>query len=370
MAIDRRGFLAGCGATLLGARTSAAAPTGETFFCARAAGQDRHQVVAFDGGGDILLECALPARCHAIAVRPDGGQCVVVARRPGAFALAIDTSRRTVLQQIEPTARRTFAGHAVYSTDGRHLLLTEDDAEREQGFLTVRDVEDGYRTLLSLPTGGIGPHELLWTADGRTVAVANGGILVSPETGRAALNLDSMQPSLVLVDVAAGALLRLVTLPAELHKLSIRHLAVLAGGRLAFGMQYQGSLEDDVPLVGILEPDGSVRFLDMPSEIGARLQGYIGSVAADAGGRFLAASAPRGNCVLLWDGATGDCLGTVEIADGCGLSRTAAAGEFLLTGGTGVVERVACKGGLRSRRVESTTLMDGQWDNHVSYWQR
>ena len=371
MAIDRRHFLLGSGAALLGARSrpSFAVPAGadETYFSARADGAGNNQLVAFDGGGDILLDCALPARCHAIAVRPDGAQCVAVARRPGTFAVIIDLVKRAVVQEIGSTPGRTFAGHAVFAADGRRLLMTEDDADLEEGFVSVRDAEDGYRATRSFRTHGIGPHELLWSADARTIAIANGGILINPDSGRAPLNIDSMQPSLALIDAADGSLRRQVQLPAELHQLSIRHLAVLSGRRLAFGMQYQGPLEEDVPLVGLFAPDGAVSLLKMPAEFGPRVRQYIGSVAADASGRWLATSAPRGNVVLFWDVESGVFAGAVDIADGCGLSRTSRAGEFLLTSGTGVVERVTCSGPLRPQRMDSAALADGQWDNHVSF---
>src|ERR1700752_5322358 len=101
MAIDRRNFLLAGGAALLGSRSSARAAAhlsdDELFFTARADGADNHQVVVFDGGVGLLLDCALPARCHAIAVRPDGAQCVAVGRRPGEFALVMDMQRRVVL---------------------------------------------------------------------------------------------------------------------------------------------------------------------------------------------------------------------------------------------------------------------------------
>src|SRR5262245_30714069 len=90
MAIDRRRFLAGSAVALPAAHgRPAAAVTArfdETYFSGRADGAGHYRVAAFDGGGDLLLDCTLPARCHAIAVRPDGAQCIAVARRPGTFA--------------------------------------------------------------------------------------------------------------------------------------------------------------------------------------------------------------------------------------------------------------------------------------------
>ena len=371
MAIDRRKFLFGSAATLLSAKsgpsTAGTARSDETFFSARADGAGHHQLVAFDGAGEILLDCVLPARCHAIAVRPDGAQCVAVARRPGSFAVVIDLAKRTIARELAATPGRTFAGHAVFSAGGRRLLLTEDDTEREEGFVSIRDVKDAYRPIRGFRTRGIGPHELLWSADARTIAVANGGILINPDSGSAPLNIDTMQPSLALLDATDGSLRREARLSAELHQLSIRHLAVLMQRRLAFGMQYQGPLEDEVPLVGILSPDGSVRLLEMPAEYGSRVRQYIGSVAADASGRWLAASAPRGNVVLFWDAEAGVFAGGLDITDGCGLSRTSIPGEFLLTSGSGVVERVTCEAPLRPRRMDSALLAAGQWDNHVSF---
>ena len=372
MAIDRRGFLLGSGAALLaaacGTSAKAAAPSGEIFFSGRGDGANRFDVVAFDASGGVRLDCALPARCHAIAVRPDGAQCVAVARRPGTFAVVVDVANRVTAQELAATPGRTFAGHGIFSADGRWLFLTEDDTALEEGFVSVRDVADGYRILRSFRTHGVGPHELVWCADGRTLAVANGGILINPDSGRAPLNIDSMQPSLALIDAGDGVLQHAARLPAELHQLSIRHLAGLSGQRLAFGMQYQGPLVDDVPLVGVLAPDGAVQLLELPEAFGSRTRQYIGSVAADASGRWLAASAPRGGVVLVWDSEAGAFAGGLDLADGCGLSCTAVAGEFLLTSGQGVVERVTCDG-LRVGRIASAPLADGQWDNHVTFRQ-
>ena len=68
--------------------------------------------------------------------------------------------------------------------------------------------------------------------------VANGGIDTHPESGRTKLNIATMAPNLAYLN--AGEVIEAVTLPQEMHKNSIRHLAVDNQGQVAFGMQWQG----------------------------------------------------------------------------------------------------------------------------------
>ena len=60
----------------------------------------------------------------------------------------------------------------------------------------MRDATDDYRQVGELPAHGVGPHEVVLMPDGKTLAVANGGIRTHPDRDRVPLNLDSMQPSL------------------------------------------------------------------------------------------------------------------------------------------------------------------------------
>ena len=87
-------------------------------------------------------------------------------------------------------------------------------------------------------------------ADGRTMVIANGGIKTHPDSGADELNLPDMKPSLVYVDLATGDLLEEQSLAAELHQLSIRHLALAAGDTVVFGCQYRGPEDDAPPLLG------------------------------------------------------------------------------------------------------------------------
>ena len=92
-----------------------------------------------------------------------------------------------------------------------------------------------------MPTGGTGPHEVRLMPDGKRFAVANGGIETDPSSGRAELNLATIESSVAYVDVASGALVEVLALPAELRLLSLRHIAAGRDGTLAVAMQWQGS---------------------------------------------------------------------------------------------------------------------------------
>ena len=157
--------------------------------------------------GNVLRELPLEGRGHDIALDRASGQAVVFARRPGSFALAFDIQDRREPVLFTTPANRHFYGHGVFSRDGRLLYATEHDNETRAGLIGVYDASGGYRRVGEVPSYGIGPHEVILLADGKTLAVANGGIETHIETGREKLNLDSMQPSLAFVDAGTGRLL-------------------------------------------------------------------------------------------------------------------------------------------------------------------
>jgi hypothetical protein len=58
-----------------------------------------------------------------------------------------------------------------------------------EGVIGVWDVDNNYRRGNKFKSCGIGPHELIMPDDGRTLAVANGGMLTHPDTGLRKLNI-------------------------------------------------------------------------------------------------------------------------------------------------------------------------------------
>ena len=117
---------------------------------------------------------------------------------------------------------------------------------------------------MTLPTAGAGsasgrpagsaPHDLRLLRDGRTLAVAIGGIRTHPATGREKLNLDTMAPALVLMDTADGRIVDRFDMPAALHRLSLRHLAVGRDGAIGAVMQDQAETGELRPLVAMARP--------------------------------------------------------------------------------------------------------------------
>jgi hypothetical protein len=295
-----------------------------------------------------------------MALRPGTGELIVFARRPGRFAMALDTEGRKAPQIFDAEAERHFFGHGVFSNDGKLLFSSENDIAGDRGVLGVRDATDGYKPIGCFPTNGIGPHDLALLSDHRTLVVANGGVDTDPN-GRDVINLAEMRSSLAYVDLRTGELTETVDLDGSLRFLSIRHLAIGLGDVVAFGCQWQGEVTEHPPLVGLHQRGRTPLLLTAPAEVHRRLRGYIGSVALDVTGERLAASSPKGGLVVYWDIATGRFLGTTELEDVCGLAPAREDAHFVLTSGAGTLASAR----IGSLQV-STKNLDVHWDNHVA----
>ncbi len=355
---------------LVAATGAVASPAGRTLFLnayATAGAAPAFGVAAFDADGAVRFTTATPGRAHGVVPRPasDGtsqSEAVVFARRPGRWFLPLSLCDGTPGGVVAAPEDRRFTGHGAFTADGRLLYVAEDDVPNETGAIGVYDATDGYRRLGALPTHGLGPHELLALDGGAVLAVANGGVITHPDTGRAKLNLDAMDSSLTYVEAASGRLLDQVRLPEEHANLGIRHIAALADGGVAFGVQDERPIGLLQPLVGAHRPGGgAVRLFDAPEDALTRLDGYIGSVASD--GRLVAASSPKGGLVGLWDATTGAWIKAVPLPDGCGLAPCD--GGFALTSGLGVMERITATTDAPLSERRSPAF---RWDNHLTRW--
>lgn len=352
----RRDFLAGGLALgLIGERAAAQTPAGLL-----GAGQADGKPCGVLWREQEVRRFDIPARGHAIA-RLGEERAVIVGRRPGGFAAIIDLAAGGVAETFAPGDGARFSGHGAVAPHGRSLVTAEFDAETIQGRISLRDAKSGAIRAV-WPAGGIEPHELGFAKGGSRLVAALGGLVHDGGVAGPAVNPDGVKSALVELDASSGRLLRRHELGEACRSLSMRHLAFAPDGRVVVGMQDQ-DLGKPRPLIGLLEPGRGVELLAMPDPVEIDFRGYVGSVAVDAGGAFLAATSPRGGVVGLWSMADGRWLGGLHLPDVCGLAPGAAGGEFWVTSGFGDVVRLkASSAGLAM--LERSRVPLG-FDNHL-----
>lgn len=290
---------------------------------------------------------ALPARGHAVVPHPArADSAYVCARRPGEYLLRFDPRTGVVRAGAQADELYRFEGHAVIDAARNRVLATQSELDEGRGRIGLYDAAS-LEPLGEWPTHGIGPHEILWL-DKDTLAVANGGILTLPETGRIKRNLESMEPSLVLLDAADGR--RLARFELAQRKLSIRHLALAADGVLGVALQDEGT--GSAPVLALLR-EGRL-FLASAAE-GAR--GY-GAALAACGERF-AVTCTRGDRVLVWD-SRGRYCGEARIPKPAGIVTIGDA--WLVSNELGELWRLDAE---RLSTERESRFPGRAWDNHL-----
>ncbi len=208
-----------------------------------------------------------------------------------------------------------------------------------------------------IPTHGIGPHEVAWLPDGETLIVANGGIRTEAES-RVEMNLDAMEPSLVLMQ-RDGTLLSKETLGQQMN--SVRHLAVGSDGTIAACQQFMGDADETAELLAIKRPGEPFQAFPVPERQLQAMAQYTASVAIHSELRLVALTAPRANRLFVWDLDNGavrldapmpDCAGVGAVKDG-----------FVVTSGQGRCRFYDCT---KAELVgQPMNLPSGFWDNHL-----
>jgi hypothetical protein len=364
--LDRRGVFYGAAAALAGgfvalkgsASPRAKTPKANLVSAARIAEIDGGALIGVDG----LVGFALPGRAHALTGLP-WGEVVLVGRRPGSFAAFIDPqSPNAVRRLFAPVAGHRFAGHAAFSPDRNMLATSEIDAETGDGLVAIRDSRTGApRATFAV---GIEPHDLLFARGGARLVVAVGGIARAADVKGPAINAGNIKSAIVELDPESGAVLKRHELPAGMRTLSLRHLAIAPDGEtVAFGMQDQERAELR-PLMGRLRVGGGIDLMPLPDgEDAGALRSYIGSVAIDVSGRYVAATSPKGGMAGFWSLADGRWLGGFPVNDVCGLAADEEAGCFWVTSGMGDV--VKLRAGDEGLVTEARWLAPAAFDNHL-----
>jgi hypothetical protein len=351
---NRRHFLAGLLATGLAPVPSWADAGSPAYLSAAARPDGTYVLCGISDDRDVLFQIPLPARGHAAAAHPTKPFAVAFARRPGTFAFVIDCTTGQRTTTLNAPQGRHFYGHGVFSTDGSWLYTTENDFEAGQGRVGIWDVRAGYVRSGEVSSGGIGPHDIKRLPGTDILVIANGGIDTHPDSGRTKLNIATMAPNLAYM--LGGQITEVVSLAPDLHKNSIRHLAVSDDGTVAFGMQWQGDTPAP-PLAGLHQPGTDPRLLTAPDNQLRAMQGYVGSIAFAAQDTHVIATSPRGGIVHRYDVQTGLLHDSVTLTDASGVAP--AQDGVVISTGTGQLVH------LSADTTQPTQTSALNWDNHL-----
>jgi hypothetical protein len=360
--IDRRRLLlGGCVLGLAaGAGLAGLARSGRQLLLSAADQDGQHWLLGLEPGGRPRFRLPVPYRAHDSAWL-DHGLAAFFARRPGRETYLVDTDRGHLLSTLRSPPGLHFCGHGVLSADNSLLYMTEYAYERRMGVVGIYETRPPFARLGQMDTGGLDPHQLALLPDGRTLVVANGGILTHPDSDREMLNLDTMDPSLVYLELETGRLLDQWKPPH--HQTSLRHLAVCPDGSVVVGAQdHAPDLQHDPnPLVFRHQPGGAAQaFSDNAWQ---RQHQYIASVALDSSGTLALTTTPIGGLISLWQVQTGGSLGHFPVKDVAGAIWTEQERGFLVSNGLG---QLLCLHTAPQPRLVQMRFDPGlQWDNHM-----
>ncbi len=324
MLIDRRGFVKAAGAAFLASLSFEAAfalgRTAAVFASGFRAPSGTYGLALLSEEGEIITQVDLPGRMHGLTSCTATGKVVAFARRPGTFAIAVDPGAGSEPTVFACGENRHFFGHGGFSPDGRLLYACENDFDNNRGVIGIYDAASGFSRLGEVPAHGVGTHDMTVSDDGRLLIIANGGIETHPDFGRTKLNLDHMEPSLVISDARTGALVEKHVLPENLRRLSTRHLALAERGRIWFACQYEGPRNGLPPLVGYFGHGEELRFVGLPEETTDGLANYVGAIAVDRRSGLVGITSPKAGLAVTLDGTSGAVVKQTRIANAAGIA--------------------------------------------------
>lgn len=318
--------------------------------------------VVFEEGFEKTGEWGLPERGHGSAYNARTHEVVIFARRPGTTMSVIRLSEPdTEPLVIHSNTTRHFYGHGVFSRDYRFLFTTENDFENEVGKIGVYDCDDNYRKVSEFASSGIGPHEIILMPDGRTLVIANGGIITHPMMPRRKLNINAMEPSLCFVDSISGRLIEKFEFQnQELKQLSIRHIACNENGFVIIGMQWEGDPNIEPPILATADLSSGLELLTLPKGINRQFANYVGSVAYSSIDKRFIATSPRGG-IYVTLGVDGTRVELSHLDDVCGAASNVGNRGFLVSSGLGLLKSATHKDNTVNR-IQANGYI---FDNHM-----
>ena len=304
-------------------------------------------------------------RGHGLCQNPTKPEQVIMfSRRPGTQGIRFNISTNKQDGRFDCAKDRHMHGHGCYSADGQWLFCSESKTSTGEGKITVRDGKT-LALVNEFSSFGIGPHEIALMPDGYTLAVANGGLLTHPDSGRKILNLKDMRSTLSYIDSRTGTLISEHLLPET--KASIRHLDVAADGTVAIALQVQRkAMTHDklVPLAAIHKLGQEIKVLEAPEALMVKLNDYMGSVAIHNETRLAAFTSPKGDLAMFWHLDDLTLQGYHAFHDVCGLTISQDNTYFVLSNSAGKVRQINART-LKINKKKSLHFPQQSWDNHM-----
>ena len=359
--LDRRDFLHLSGATLLGVTHSLSG-------CAQKdtivfAGFREGEKVGFAGislRNGIIYRNYSDGRIHGFASHPESADAVAFLRSPAKGFQVFEKETGKIRHISGSASGRHIYGHGTYSRDGSTLFVAENHIKSASGIIGVYDAHLNYRRTGEFECGGIGPHEIRTLQQSDTLVVAVGGKKTRPETGRAILNIDSLQSGLAYIKADTGEIEEIHYLDRDNGPLSLRHIDISSDDQVVFAMQFYGPQNLPRPMVGYHSRPGKLKMISLKHDISEALRNYCGSVKLDQTGKYLLVSSPRGSTFVVAD-MKGDYQRRISHIDGCGV-LLAQNKDLVFSGGDGRITTIR-----DPQRDHPRQRIDGNisWDNHL-----
>jgi len=309
-------------------------------------------------------------RGHGLNQHPTKKQFIVMmARSPGTLGMVLNITNGELTHTFCSQTDHHMHGHACYSADGNFLYTTESNFKTGEGFIIGRETTR-YQVVSAYSSGGIGPHELAFMPDNKTLVVANGGLLTHPDSGRKILNLKSMKSNLSDIDSITGNLINSFSLKhsvIDFSKASIRHLDVAKDGTVAIALQVQRSAMKHnklIPLAILHKPGKPLAILNAPEQLLRKLNDYMGSVKINLTSKTAAFTSPKGDMAMFWDLDSLELKDFHSFHDVCGLSVSNNEEFFILSNSSGKIRYVNANT-LREDKDKRLIDMTKHWDNHL-----
>lgn len=310
-----------------------------------------------------LSKWPIAIRGHGSQVTFDKDFALTISRRPGTSAYIQSLCFNDKPFQFTTTKNRHFYGHAVYADNGRYLLTTENDYINDRSVIGVRDAFDDYKWIGEIDASGIGGHELAILNDGKTLVVANGGIITHPDQPRKKLNLDAMQSSLVYLDIGSGDILDEYFLDDP--QMSIRHLDVSANNEVVIACQHQAKDDVMMPMMYFHQGQNTLQPAILEDDFyWLSYHNYTSSVSQHESG-VVCMSTPRGNKISFWDGERKSLIKEHYFPDVSGVAVSRNNSYFIATSGRGDIRYFHAQT-LEENQSLRQKLTGLRFDNHLT----